>query len=363
MKARVASQDLKDAVDWAARSVSPRPFIPTLSGLRLDLADNRLTVTGTNLDSVAEDTVEAEGDGGHAIVPTKPLKAFLSAAADGPLTLTVTDDRLRVESRDGHIGLRMLPSEDWPERMPDAHDAVEVKGLDDALAAALPCVSADDNRPTLCGVHITSRDGRAWIESSDSYKAHRRRLAQTVDGPIIIRGEAASLAAKAGASTLAVDGNSVALGCAGAKRLRCSTIEGRFPDLAQLWPDGDGAGRITVEVAALEHAVAMASPTAEQLTNAGVQLHLTASGDDLIVASGNSHDGDGQGTAVCEHEGDELDVALSSKHLLAAAKSAADDDGSVVIDVRDALKPVSMRPATPCDDGRESLCMPVAKKS
>ena len=46
MKFRVAREVLADAVAWTARSLPPRPSVPVLAGILLEIDGNQLSVSG-----------------------------------------------------------------------------------------------------------------------------------------------------------------------------------------------------------------------------------------------------------------------------------------------------------------------------
>ena len=46
MKFRVAREVLADAVAWTARSLPPRPSVPVLAGILLEVDGNQLSVSG-----------------------------------------------------------------------------------------------------------------------------------------------------------------------------------------------------------------------------------------------------------------------------------------------------------------------------
>src|SRR3712207_4809846 len=60
MKFRVAREVLADAVAWTARSLPPRPSVPVLAGILLEVDGNQLSVSGFDYEVSARAEVDVQ---------------------------------------------------------------------------------------------------------------------------------------------------------------------------------------------------------------------------------------------------------------------------------------------------------------
>src|SRR3954454_12615666 len=80
MKFRVAREELADDVAWTARSLPPRPSVPVLAGILLEVDGSQLSVSGFDYEVSAR--AEADGqapESGGRLVPARGGRR----AADG----------------------------------------------------------------------------------------------------------------------------------------------------------------------------------------------------------------------------------------------------------------------------------------
>src|SRR4051812_8579070 len=74
MKFRVAREVLADGVAWTARSLPPRPSVPVLAGILLEVDGNQLSVSGFDYEVSARAEVDVHAtEGGRVLVPGRLL--------------------------------------------------------------------------------------------------------------------------------------------------------------------------------------------------------------------------------------------------------------------------------------------------
>ena len=80
MKFRVAREVLADAVAWTARSLPPRPSVPVLAGILLEVDGNQLSVSGFDYEVSARAEVDVQAsEAGRALVPGRLLAEITRA--------------------------------------------------------------------------------------------------------------------------------------------------------------------------------------------------------------------------------------------------------------------------------------------
>ena len=80
MKFRVAREVLADAVAWTARSLPPRPSVPVLAGILLEVDGSQLSVSGFDYEVSARAEVDVQAsESGRVLVPGRLLAEITRA--------------------------------------------------------------------------------------------------------------------------------------------------------------------------------------------------------------------------------------------------------------------------------------------
>src|SRR3954453_4378690 len=106
MKFRVAREVLADAVAWTARSLPPRPSVPVLAGILLEVDGNQLSVSGFDY----EVSARAEGDvnaseSGRVLLPGRLMADFTGAPPPHPVDITAEGPRLSIACGNARFSL------------------------------------------------------------------------------------------------------------------------------------------------------------------------------------------------------------------------------------------------------------------
>src|SRR3712207_5484605 len=92
MKFRVAREVLADTVAWTARSLPPRPSVPVLAGILLEVDGNQLSVSGFDYEVSARAEVDVQAtEAGRALVPGRLLAEITRALPPHPVDITAED--------------------------------------------------------------------------------------------------------------------------------------------------------------------------------------------------------------------------------------------------------------------------------
>ena len=128
MKFRVAREVLADAVAWTARSLPPRPSVPVLAGILLEVDGNQLSVSGFDYEVSARAEVDVHAtEGGRALVPGRLLAEITRALPPHPVEITAEGPRLAIACSNARFSLPTLPVEDYPSlpAMPSSAGVVD----------------------------------------------------------------------------------------------------------------------------------------------------------------------------------------------------------------------------------------------
>lgn len=188
MQLQVTQENLSKALSTVGRVANSRNSLPILSNVLLKTANNRLSVSTTNLDIAITHFVGSKITSKGAItVPARLTADFVSSLPDGVLDLVLEDNKLKITTEKYESTINGTSAEEFPV-MPSITGGVEwaissrvfKKGLQQITLAA----SSDDARPVLTGVYIHSFEGSVYMVATDSYRLAQRKLvksAQDID--------------------------------------------------------------------------------------------------------------------------------------------------------------------------------------
>ena len=96
MKFRVAREVLADTVAWTARSLPPRPSVPVLAGILLEVDGSQLSVSGFDYEVSARAEVDVQaGESGRVLVPGRLLAEITRALPPHPVDVRAASASVR----------------------------------------------------------------------------------------------------------------------------------------------------------------------------------------------------------------------------------------------------------------------------
>ena len=355
MKLRCERDVLVEALGTAGRAVAGRGgALPVLSGVRMEVAGDRLHVAGSDLDLTIQVDVAVSGSAdGVCVVPARLAADIVRAMDPGAVTIEAGDDEVRIASGRSHFAVRMLPAAEFP-RLPapvaDAGVTLDAAELAEALRQVVRAASGDDARPILTGVLMTAEESNLRLVATDSYRLAVRDLAGTT---VLREGQKVLVPSKALAELqrLLTAAEQVTLHLGehdagfevGSVRLTTRLIEGEFPNYRQLIPSTH-PNRLIVGKEALLDAVRRVKLLVRDATTP-VRIALRPDGIELTVITQEV----GQATEDIDakYEGNEITVAFNPAYLIDGVEAINGDE--VLLETIDALRPAVIRPTEGTD--------------
>lgn len=345
MKFRCEREILADALNTAGRAASTRASLPVLSGVRLDVDRDSLTVTGTDIELTIRLSVPVHSDRpGSAVVPARLVGEIVKALPAGAVEVTATDDEMTISAGRSQFSVRPLALADYPAQSEIVADPVTLPSalMGDALRQVVRAASGDDARPVLTGVQMVAEDDALKMVATDSYRLAVRELPRhmlSTGQSVIVPGKALAELQRllSGGDELTVGlGDKAVYFEVGSTRLSTRLIEGEYPNYRNLFP-ASHPNRLTVSREALIEAlrrvkILALDSTPVRLTIGGDLLRLTAITQDV----GNAHE---EIDAV--FEGTEMVIAFNPEYLAAGLDAIEGDE--VTFSLENPSKPVILR--------------------
>jgi DNA polymerase-3 subunit beta len=347
VKFRCERDVLADALATAGRAATSRTgTLPVLSGVRLEVTGDELSVTGTDLELSIRLTVAVRGErDGAVVVPARLIADIVRALPAGAVDVGLGDDELSISAGRSQFSIRPLGLEDYPVQAEPSADPVKLSSgsVAEALRQVVRAASSDDARAVLTGVLIAAEDDGVRMVATDSYRLAVRDLPET---DMLLSGQKVLVPSRAlnelqrvlgGSDELTVRfGSRDAVFEAGATRLTTRLIEGDYPNYRNLLPSSH-PNTLTVGREALLEAlrrvkIMARDATPVRLSLGGETLQLTAITQDLGTASEEID---------ATYEGAEMTVAFNPDYLAAGVDAL--DTEEVTLSTVDPMKPAVVR--------------------
>jgi DNA polymerase III subunit beta len=373
MKFRAERTQFADAATWVLRTVGDRARLPEYGGVSMKTVGDRLELASTDgeASSALAIPVQAERDGA-ALVPGRLLGDVVRSLPPAAVEAEVTDDRLLLNCGRAKFNLRLIPNPDLsafpaPGSLDDSGEFALLKAEEFAqtVSQVARAASADTARPLLTGVQLEASADQLVAVATDSYRLAMRTVAweKGVDATVLVprraMEEARRSAEQVGSEVrLELGSAEVTFGFAD-RLLRTRLIEGNYPPVRQLIPDGFER-RLVVDRASLIEVVKRVSVVGDaSTTTTPVTLDLTA--DTVRVTAGSGEAGEAEESMPGEFEGEPMQIAFNPRYLTDGLDAAGGE--RVILEFRDELKPAVIRPSQADDEEGTSdylyLLMPV----
>ncbi len=347
MKFRCEREILADALATAGRAATSRTgTLPVLSGVRLDVAGDQLTVTGTDLELTIRLTVAVGGErDGSVVVPARLVADIVKALPSGAVEVSLGDDELSISAGRSQFSVRPLSLGDYPAQIePDAEPVTLESGqVSEALRQVVRAASGDDARAVLTGVLLSSEDDGVKMVATDSYRLAVRDLPQT---SMLSAGQKVLVPSRAlnelqrilgGSDSLVVRlGSREAVFESGATKLTTRLIEGEYPNYRNLLPSSY-PNQLTVGREALLEALRRVKILAQDST----PVRLALGGDTVQLTAITQDVGNAAEEIDAQYSGSEMTVAFNPDYLAAGVEAVEGDE--VTLSTLDPMKPAVLR--------------------
>lgn len=373
MKFRVERDALADAVSWAARSLSSRPTMPVLAGLRLSIEGERLSVSGFDLEASTEVTLEVSAAAeGQALVSGHLLADIAKALPPHPVDVTVEGSRLTISCGASRFTLPGMPVEDYPRlpSMPTTAGTVSSAEFAHAVSQVAVAAGRDDTLPMLTGVRLEIDGPRLTLAATDRYRLAVRELEWSPQNPaadsaqVLVPARALSEAARSLSNsetmTIALAAGGAGEGIIGfsgeksgrASRATTRLLDATFPAYRSLLPN-EWSASAEITVAALAEAVRRVALVADR--NTPVRLEFEPGG--LALSAGGEDEGRAEENLEVAYDGDPITTAFNPQFLLDGLGALTASTARLLF--TSANKPVVLRPDASDTSEYTYVMMPV----
>lgn len=376
MKFSIKKKFLLQAINEASHAISPRSaVIPILTGMKIDVYDTKIMLTGSNSDitiqstipqTIEEEPIITDIIPGSIILPI-PHFSDIIRKLPGDLIHIHVEDNYKTVIRSGNSVFTLLgqSSEEYPQIVVNKNETdltIETKKLKKLIKQTAFAVSTMETKPILTGVNMRITDGELRFIATDTHRLAQRSVQLNGDEidqlSIVIPGKSLQELNKVlddaeEVMQIAIMNNQV-LFYTDRLSFISRLLSGTYPDTDRLIPATSKTSiHITTKdfIDTVERAALLAS---EEQNNV---VHFVASGDNFVEISSNSPEIGNvvEKLEIIDHSGEEVKISFSSRYLLDTLKTI--DADTVTIDFTGPMHPFIVK--TPEDENILHLILPV----
>lgn len=362
MKVLVPKKSLAETLARVERIVPSRSSNPGLSLLRIDVSEDGMELSGSNMDVDirARFAADSPGRGSYAVVG-HVFSQIVRALPSEDVSIDFGTDELEISSGAFATKLQLMASTAAPVlTFTDEHPgALDAAHLERALSAVKYAASVADFQAVFRGVKLELTDGRTRAVATDGFRLAYYDLPESsgLEADVIVPARSVEELLRVlgdGEVRLALEPGQLSVEH-GNYALNLKLMDGTFPDYERVIPRRFPVS-ITVPATRLAEAVTRAALMADKTTNNRVDLFIKG-GEVQITAEGSF--GRSQEALSVMQEGTDSEIALAynSKYLVDAL-------GRVTGDVRLSFSGANSSPSLVTDlDDPSYLAMVVPLKT
>lgn len=375
MKFEVMRDSLLEGLSDVIKAVSSKTTIPILTGLKLEITNKGLYITGSDSDITIQTFIPVEKNGEQVISITEPGSIVLQARVFNEIVRKLPTNNVEIEvtnqfqthirSGKSEFNLIGLDASEYP-MLPEIEEERQFFIPSDLLKSIIKetvfAVSTSESRPVLTGVNWQVKDGELHCIATDSHRLAKRKTAikdlPEEEYSIVIPGKSLNelnkILEETSSEVAIVMTQQQVLFKTGNVLFYSRLLEGNYPDTSRLIPN-ESKTTILVNSKSLLQAIDRASLLAREERNNVVRFSTLGNG--FIEVSSNSPEiGNVEEQIQAEDiDGEELKISFSAKYMMDALKAIDGQDVKILF--TGAMRPFILKSVH--DDSILQLILPV----
>lgn len=323
MNAHVPKKQLAESLGHVERMIPTRSSNPGLSLVKLELTEDQLTLSGSNMDIDIQATLTADVQGeGVVALPAQVFGQVVRALPGEMVELLFSDKELEISSGSYATKLQLAEASSSPAlTFPETYRGQLSGGeLGAALAHVRYAAAVAEYQAIFRGVKLELSDNKLRAIATDGFRLAYYHLESSsgLEGDLVIPARSVDELTKlldGGEVGLELESHQLSLET-GPYKLNLKLMEGNFPDYERVIPSQFPVN-ITLDAKTLSEAVSRVALVADKTANNRVDLFIK-DGRAQITAEG----GYGRSQEVLEvaQEGSDSEIALAynAKYLVDA---------------------------------------------
>lgn len=348
MKISINRQYFIEQLNHCLKAISPRTTLPILNGIKMEVKEDTLILTGSDSEISIEITIPTEIDNEEILEIEEPGTVVLSGRffvdiikkLSGEFVALETNDQFqtKITASQSEFNLSGNDPDQYP-LLPEVNDEESVVLPSAVLKTIITqtnfAVSLSETRPVLTGINWQFSEDGIKFTATDSHRLALRKLQgeqfNMENMNAIIPGKSLTELNKIITDSdeeveIHFSQNQV-LFSYGNMRFISRLLEGNYPDTSRLFPENYET-KVTVKNSEFYHAIDRVSLLAREGGNNVIRMTIE---NGSVALSSNSpevgtvHEAINTGSV----EGEDLKISFNSKYMMDALKAINDDEVSI----------------------------------
>jgi DNA polymerase-3 subunit beta len=342
----------------AAQSVVERKTtIPILSNFLFEAADDKLTITATDLDQSLRTSCAAKvKKAGACTIPARKLYDYIKLLPEGDISLKLMDNHW-VQIRAGRSNTKMvgMARANFPQ-VPEFPTAGASPALRNMISKTIFAISNEESRYTLNGALLVLKAESMAMVATDGHRlAHIEKLGEVLEGisgekktliPRKALAELSGLLSSTDAETMEfADDDQTLFFKVGGRVLTSRKLTGQFPNYEAVLPR-DNTKFVIVRSEDLMASIQRVAQFADERSGA-IKIRLEQ--NELKLSAQSTDAGESEDIIETPYNYDPLVVGFNSQYLVDFLR-ATGVSGEVRLEFKDAQSAGQMRPEDTNED-------------
>jgi DNA polymerase-3 subunit beta len=359
MEIIVSKFDLLKELTATQGVVERKTTIPILSNFLFESADDKLTITATDLDLSLRTScnVKVKKDG-SCTIPARKLYDYVKLLPDGDISLKLLDNHW-VQIRSGRSNTKMvgMARSNFPS-LPAFPTAGVVKipaqALRTMISKTIFAISNEESRYTLNGALLVLKPESMIMVATDGHRlAHIERAGTQLEvsgemKTLIPRKAMAEISSLLSSSDVEfvefAKDESTLFFRIGGRLLTSRQLTGQFPNYEAVLPK-ENTKIIAVPSETLSSAIQRVAQFADERSGA---IRIKLEKNELRLSSSSTETGESEDSIEIDYSGDPMTIGFNSQYLLEFLKVS--NSGGVRLEFKDAQSAGQMRPDDSSDE-------------
>ncbi len=364
MKFIVQRNQLIESVQDVMKAISSKTTIPILSGMKIEVTNDGVKLTGSDSDITIESFIPKEENGivyveqiepGSIVVQAKYFPEIIRKLPEETVEIQV-DDHFNILIRSGNAEFNLNGQDpfEYPQ-LPKLHTENSFELPTDILKNLIKqtvfAVSTAETRPILTGVNMTIKEDKLSFVATDSHRLASRSIPVTNIAPSLVNKSAVIPGKSLNELNKILDDSQENLEISVTDNqilfqtkhvlFLSRLLDGNYPETSRLIPE-QSKTNVIADAKSLLNSIDRASLLAKESRNNVVKL-VTKGSNNLEISSNSPEIGKVLDEVFVDSiEGEELKISFSAKYMMDALKAI--DSEKVIIQFTGAMRPFIMKP-------------------
>ena len=361
MEISVSRQELLRELTATQSVVERKTTIPILSNFLIEATDDKLTITGTDLDQSMKTSCPAKvKKPGACTIPARKLYDYIKLLGDGDISIKLLENHW-IQIRAGRsntkmVGMARANFPQVPEFPESSVTKIPTASLKNLIAKTIFAISNEESRYTLNGALLVLKAESLTMVATDGHRlSHIEKSGESLAN---ISGEKKTLIPRKALAELQsllsasdeeyldfADDEQTLFFRIGHRTLTSRKLTGQFPNFEAVMPR-DNNKFVVVRSEDLNSSIQRVAQFADERSGA---IKIRVEQNELKISSSSTDSGESEDVIETPYSFDPIVVGFNSAYLLDFLK-ATGNTGEVRLEFKDAQSAGQMRPEDGTDD-------------